>query len=119
MSDTYFIDRSRPIIPGRGGKPATEESITITNPRINGGRPTNIPSIWGGRRPPGQMGSAEFEEWAVEQALRSGVKFPAFPDIDSAVAAARARSDEIGRVRREELDQMMNTPAPKSPWEFP
>lgn len=70
------------------GSHSSELSITITNPRINDGRPTNIPSLWGGR----QLD----EEGAVGAALRSGRAFPAFPSIDTAVASARARSNAGG-----------------------
>src|SRR5688500_10951296 len=41
---------NRPILDNGDGSYSTEESITVTDPRLNGGRPTNIPSIWGGRR---------------------------------------------------------------------
>jgi hypothetical protein len=111
------IDKSRPILPGRGGKGATEESITVTHPSLNGGRPTNIPSIWGGQRPPGMFGTPQFEDWAVAQALKAGTSFPAFNSIEEAVRAAQMRSDEIGRVRMEELDRAMQPPS-QSPWEF-
>lgn len=112
------IDRNRPILQGPSGKGATEESITVTHPRLNGGLPTNIPSIWNGQRPPGQFGTSQFEDWAVEQAIRSGTKFPTFNSIDEATSAAKMRSDEIGRLRNQEIEEALRPP-PKSPWEFP
>jgi len=66
------------------GSYSTEVSITVTDPRLNGGLPTNIPSLWGGK---------ELNEYdAVTAALSSGNKYPSFGSIDDAVAAAKARS---------------------------
>jgi hypothetical protein len=70
------------------GSHSTEVSITVTDPRLNGGRPTNIPSLWGGEELD--------EEDAVEQALQSGNTYQAFNDIQSAVAAAQQRSAQGG-----------------------
>lgn len=88
---------NRPILQGRDGKIATEESITLTHPRLNSGAPTNIPSIWGGKRPPFKPGTEEFENWAVERALESGGKFDSYSSIEEAVAAAKERSKMLGR----------------------
>lgn len=66
------------------GTYSTELSITVTDPRLNGGRPTNIPSLWGGRE--------LNEDGAVEAALGSGRQWQSFRSIDEAVAAAKARS---------------------------
>lgn len=87
----------RPILRNDDGTIATEESITITNPLLNGGAPTNIPSIWGGQRSPYKFGTQEFEDWAVERALKSGQKFQPFPSIDAAERAARERSKMLGQ----------------------
>src|SRR5690606_23816994 len=70
---------------------STELSITVTNPKLNGGKPTNIPSIWNGQRY-----NPETEEDAiVEQALASGQTFASFETIEEAVAAAEARSNSL------------------------
>lgn len=66
------------------GSYSTEVSITVTNPRLNGGKPTNIPSLWGGKE--------LSEEDSVDAALKSGRSFQTFGSIDEAVAAAKARS---------------------------
>lgn len=87
----------RPMLPNPDGSVSTEESITITDPRVNNGAPTNIPSIWNGQR-------YENEGDAVAQALASGQQFQSFPSIDEAVAAARARSEALGQ----EVDQVRN-----------
>jgi hypothetical protein len=89
-SQGVLAANGRPMIQNPDGTVSTEESITITDPRINGGAPTNIPSIWGGRR-------TVSEDEAIEEALRSGQSFDAFPSIDAAVAAAQERSNMLGR----------------------
>lgn len=71
------------------GSVSTERSITVTDPKLNGGRPTNIPSIWGGR----QVSQDE----AIQNAVRSGTQFQSFGSIPEAVAAAQARSNAIGQ----------------------
>lgn len=81
----------RPNLPNEDGSFSTELSITVTNPRLNGGKPTNIPSIWDGRR----FDPNTQEDAIVEQALKSGQTFPAFASIDEAVSAARGRSEGL------------------------
>lgn len=80
----------RPMLHNADGSVSTEESITVIDARLNNGMPTNIPSIWGGKR------TASDDE-AVEFALQSGQTFPAFGSLDEAVAAAIARSEALGR----------------------
>ena len=77
-----------PAVRNSDGSYSTELSITVTDPRLNGGRPTNIPSLWGGRVLP--------EGDAVQAALKSGKPFVAYPSIDEAVTAAKARSQAGG-----------------------
>lgn len=72
------------------GQTMTELSITVTDPRLNEGRPTNIPSLWQGRE--------VSEREAVTRALRSGRTFQSFETIDQAEIAAAARSEELGRT---------------------
>ena len=66
------------------GSYSTEVSITITDPRLNNGKPTNIPSLWGGKEVD--------EDTAVKNALKSGKNYQSFDTIDSAVSSAKARS---------------------------
>lgn len=84
----------RPIIQNPDGSFSTERSITVTDQRINGGRPTNIPSIFGGR------------EVTQEQAIsiivnnngsdpETGRRLPGFDTIEQAESAARQRSTNI------------------------
>ena len=81
------------------GTISTERSITIEDERLNGGRPTNIPTIWKLDKkfielPEGDEG----RDQAIDFAVQSGITFPSFNTIDEAVAAARARSDRGGRL---------------------
>ena len=80
---------NRPILHNGDGSISTEESITVIDPRLNGGRPTNIPSIWDGQR-------TNSDDEAVTAALNSGQAFNSFESIEQAVAAARARSEMLG-----------------------
>lgn len=70
------------------GTHSTELSITVTDPRINGGKPTNIPSLWGGKE--------VSQEQAIAKALDSGNSYQAYDSIDEAVAAAKSRSNDGG-----------------------
>ena len=38
-----------PAVKNDKGEDMSEYSITVTDPRLNGGKPTNIPSLWGGQ----------------------------------------------------------------------
>lgn len=66
------------------GSVSTEVSITVTDPRLNDGKPTNIPSLW--------RGVELSEDDAVTAAMRSGRTFAAYSSVDEAVASARQRS---------------------------
>jgi hypothetical protein len=77
-----------PAVQNADGSYSTEISITVTDPRLNGGKPTNIPSLWGGK--------VVSENQAVQNALASGKTYQSFDTIDSAVAAAKARSNAGG-----------------------
>jgi hypothetical protein len=73
-----------PALVNADGSVSTEISITVTDPRLNGGKPTNIPSLWKGKVVP--------EDEAVKNALASGNTYQSFPTIDAAVKAAKAKS---------------------------
>ena len=77
-SNGDLIDLTRPIIRNRDGSRSTERSMTVNDPRLNGGLPTNIPSIWDGMRLP--------EGAAIARAVDSGKTFPFF---ESQTQAAR------------------------------
>lgn len=67
------------------GRTMTELAITVSDPRLNGGRPTNIPALWGGR----PVGDDE----AVRRALASGRPWPSFDTPEQADVAALARAE--------------------------
>lgn len=82
------------------GSQSTELSITVTDPRLNGGKPTNIPSLWGGQ--------VVDNDTAVTNALATGKPYQSFGTIDQAVASAKARSNAGG------ANANKNSPAPAS-----
>ncbi len=71
------------------GSVSTEVSITVTDPKLNGGKPTNIPSMWGGKEVD--------QDTAIENAIKSKKTWPTFNSIDEAVKAASERSNAKGR----------------------
>ena len=84
----------RPLVPGEfrqndDGSKSTEINITVTHPKLNGGAPTNIPSLYVEN---GRIVHFRDEGQAVEAALATGLTFPHYPTLDDAVAAAKARS---------------------------
>lgn len=74
------------------GTNSTELSITVTDPRLNSGRPTNIPSLWVVNGKMQELPEAE----AVMKALEAGTQWPSFGSIEEAVTAAKTRSDAGG-----------------------
>lgn len=70
------------------GSDSTEVSITVTDPRLNEGKPTNIPSLWAGKEVD--------EDTAVNNALKSGKTYKSFDSIANAVKAAEERSNAGG-----------------------
>jgi hypothetical protein len=80
----------RPKIRNPDGSVSSEETITVQVRELNGGRPTNIPTIWSGRRVSGDE--------AVRLALSSGRAFPSWDTNEEAAGAAAERSRNLGRV---------------------
>ena len=94
-------------IPNPFGGVSTEKSITITDPRVNQGRATNIPQLVTGQSPEAieriltDQGTREDEEVAILRAIQrvsDGQSLPDFNSIDEAVSAARKRSDAGGSI---------------------
>ena len=77
-----------PAVKDAEGKDMSEFSITVTDKRLNGGKPTNIPSLWNGE--------VVSEDDAVENALKTGKQYKAFDSIKDAVDDAIRRSDAGG-----------------------
>jgi hypothetical protein len=83
---TYTID----------GQRMSERSITVTDPRINNGAPTNIPTLFGGK--------IVSDEEAIQRVADAGGMDPltgrnlqAYASIQEAGEAAAARSAQLGR----------------------
>ena len=70
------------------GSYSTEVSITVMDPRLNSGRPTNIPSLWSGKEVD--------EDAAVGNVLKSGRTYQSFGSMQEAIDAARKRSSMGG-----------------------
>jgi hypothetical protein len=77
------------------GTSSSELSITVQVAELNGGRPTNIPTIFNGQR--------VSEDEAIRRVLEAGGRDPetgrqlqGFNSIDEAVAAAGQRSNALG-----------------------
>lgn len=77
-----------PALRNADGSVSTMLTATVTTDELNGGRPTNIPTVWSGK----QLTERE----AIDKALESGRTFPAFGSIDEAVNAAKNASREKG-----------------------
>jgi hypothetical protein len=78
------------------GNIATEKTVTVTDKRINDGRPTNIPTIFNG--------NFFTEKEAIEVIARNngvdpdtGHKLKGYYSINDAVIAARERSNRLGK----------------------
>lgn len=92
-------------LPNTMGGMSTELSITVTDPRLNGGRPTNIPSLVRGQVGVesllrGEDMTIEQHDIAIQRAMErvaAGQFLPSYNSIEEAVQAARSRSDTKGR----------------------
>jgi len=91
------------------GGVSTEKSITVTDPRVNQGRATNLPLLVNGQSPESiqrilaDEGTQEDIDIAINRALQrvsEGQELPSFESIDLAVEAAKARSDAGGSLQK-------------------
>jgi hypothetical protein len=71
------------------GSHSSEVTVTLTNPRLNEGRPTNVPSLWSGQE-------LDNEDEIVDRVHRSGKIYPYHTSIEDAERSARARSESGG-----------------------
>lgn len=88
MMGTLLTHDGYPARKNPDGSHSTEVSITVTDPRLNEGKPTNIPSMWEGKEVD--------EDTAVNKALMSKKTYKSFDSIESAVKAAKERSNAGG-----------------------
>ena len=83
-----------PAYKNSDGSISTEVTITVTDPRLNGGRATNIPTLWEGKPLPGSQ--AQVQEAAIKKAVeyekKNGKKWDDFDTIEEAVAYAESKS---------------------------
>ena len=77
-----------PAVKDSEGRDMSEFSITVTDSRLNKGRPTNIPSLWNGE--------VVSEDEAVENALKTGKQYQSFDSIKEAVDDAIRKSEAGG-----------------------
>jgi hypothetical protein len=87
----------RKIMKDEKGNIATERTVTVTDKRINDGRPTNIPTIYNG--------NFFTEKEAIEIIAKNkgvdpdtGHKLKGYYSINDAVIAARERSNRLGKA---------------------
>jgi len=80
-------------------------SITVTDPRINGGRPTNVPLLAQGQEDvqgllEGKRPTEKQDTLAILRAVQRqmlGERVPSYPSIDEAINAAKAFSAQQSR----------------------
>jgi hypothetical protein len=106
-----------------GGRTATVLGRTVTDPRLNQGRPTNIPLIVPGIAREeiqavanGADPTPEAEERAIQHALarvKRGETIPSYDTIDKAVAASKAESSQRGPSPSAPLDAPLQQVSPE------
>ena len=98
-------------------KESTEISITVTDSRLNDGKPTNIPTLVKGQVDVEKLAETlkptnEQQEIAIKRAaerVSAGAALPSFETIEQAVEAAKARSDAKGKggISRDNYDTLL------------
>lgn len=97
-----------------GGGVSTELSITVTDPMLNDGKPTNIPTLVKGNEAlrdlilSGKFSDSSIdqkvEKTAIKRAIerqKEGMKWPSFSTIKEAVSAAEQRSQAKSNARQQ------------------
>lgn len=90
----------RRIFRNSQGGVSSELSITVTDELLNEGRPTNIPSIFGGRIVP-EREAIDIVVAAGGRDPETGRVLPGFDSIEAAERAAATRSKGLGAAGRE------------------
>lgn len=105
--------RRNKTIQNEDGTSSSIRSMSVEDERLNAGKPTLIPSIWGGK----ELDPVE----ATDRAVESGTKWPAYDSNDQATAASkrissglaeRAEEDESQRKVRDENNLYMANRTP-------
>jgi hypothetical protein len=105
------------------GRVSTELSVTVTDPRLNKARPTNIPLLVKGQvnvekllRDEHPSPSRQQVEIAIKRAVErvaEGADLPSYDSIEAAVSAAKARSESGGSIEHfKRLGQEESKPSP-------
>ena len=89
----------RKVFQGSRGR-FSEKSLTVTNPRINKGQPTNIPTVSASGRVMGEKQAAKAVIRAGGKDPVTGRKLRGHGSIKAAVNAAKRRSSAIGKKPR-------------------
>lgn len=96
IAPTVPENAARPLAPGEyvknpDGSWSSEISVTVADPRLNNGQPTNIPSLYIVN---GKPYRAKNEDEAADLAIQSGLNWPSHKTMDDAIAASDAREKQ-------------------------
>ena len=83
-----FNEKNNKLRKNDDGSVSSTLSITITDPMVNNGMPTLIPSLYDGAQLPQNV--------AIQRALKSGKTWPSFRSIEEANKIAGEISDLMG-----------------------
>lgn len=107
----------RPIILNPDGSYSTERTATVEHPMINGGKPTNIPTIFRGREFDPDTAAEIIAQYSqMRKSIRpidpeTGQPLQAFGSIDEAEAHAKERSKAIDLMISKAFDpEALQTP---------
>ncbi len=107
----------RPFAPGEfvrnpDGGWSSEESLTVAHPDLNGGKATNIPSLW---IVDGKPYRAKDEDEAVALAAKSSLSWPTFGSIEEADKAATDRETKWQGLAPEQASSVPPLYVPQAP----
>jgi len=95
----------RPIVLNDDGTVSTERTITISDPGINGGKFTNIPTMFGGKQVSEPMAIIRIRQ-SKGVDPETGQSLKGFSGADQAVQAAQLRSNQLGKKLRPILKKL-------------
>lgn len=106
----------RPFAPGEwvdnpDGSWSSEITVTVTNPALNGGKPTVIPGMWLVNGQPQRVS----EDQATAYAKASGLNFPSFNSLAAADTFANNRESVWHGVKPQEASKIPPLWAPSQP----
>ena len=93
IAPTVPAGAARPFAPGEyvknpNGSWSSEITVTVADPRLNNGQPTNLPSLWIVN---GKPYRAKNEDEATDLAIKSGLSWPSHKTMAEATAASNTR----------------------------